>query len=103
MFSLLVCALNVHRPAGAAGLALLLGSVLLPLHPTPPRWAARFLARSVAELRAYFPINVIYEDEAAFASNKPGSPTPGPFVVGACLPQSSTLLASRLPPAPCSM
>ncbi|PSC73157.1 Diacylglycerol O-acyltransferase 2 isoform A [Micractinium conductrix] len=82
VFSLLVCALNVHRPAGAAGLALLLGSVLLPLHPTPPRWAARFLARSVAELRAYFPINVIYEDEAAFASNKPGSPTPGPFVVG---------------------
>ncbi len=72
------CALNLHRPWGAAGAALLAGLLLVPLRTPPPSWARRFLELSVAEMRAWFPISVVFEDEAAFQGPA------GPFVIGRC-------------------
>ncbi|KAL4422738.1 hypothetical protein ABPG75_008935 [Micractinium tetrahymenae] len=70
-----LCLLNLHRPWGAAGAALLAGSLLLPLRMPPPAWARRFLQVSIEEMRAWFPISVVFEDEAAFKDA-------GPFVIG---------------------
>ncbi|KAL4448933.1 hypothetical protein ABPG77_007650 [Micractinium sp. CCAP 211/92] len=70
------CALNLHRPWGAAGAALLAGLLLVPLRTPPPSWARRFLELSVAEMRAWFPISVVFEDEAAFQGPA------GPFLIG---------------------
>lgn len=75
-FCLGICILNINRPWGAAGLALQLGSLLLPLR-APPAAARRFLTWSVAEMRAYFPISVAFEDRAAFEAEDCG-----PFVIG---------------------
>lgn len=50
-------------------------SLLVPLDLAPPRWAARFLRFSVAELRGYFPITLTYEDKDAFKQQRP-------FVIG---------------------
>lgn len=83
-----VSVLNLHRPWGAAGAVLLAGLLLLPLRLPAPAWARRFLELSVAETRAWFPISVAFEDEAAFKGPA------GPFVIGGCDPP--------LPPGRCA-
>lgn len=75
-----ICTFNLHRPWGAAGAALLAALLLLPLRTPPPDWARRFLELSIAEMRAWFPISVAFEHEAAFDGSA------GPFVIGGCSP-----------------
>lgn len=76
VFGTAAALLTLPHPLAWAWLAAEAGALAVPLRLPAPAWATRFLRFSVRQLRAYFPITVVYDDKDALLSHA------GPYLIG---------------------